>query len=570
MTADAPDVVALQEVPLWAVKRLEVWSGMSASWAMTMPALLGPLARRVTAADAVRFRSSFTGQANALLVNPHFELGRHRRVVLNPGLSRADWLLRGGQRRVCHSLEVDVDGESLLLANMHASNNLDRPLIEAEIERGVAFLADDEPCVLCGDFNVPRHSVEGFSAPIAGIDQILVRGAELERGPDAWEEEQRRVGGVVLSDHAPIEAVITSTSLAVRRGLPVLDRFAYLNTGTFGPLRARRSRRCGRSSGGAARGELEPPVLRARPRATRDAARAGSRGCWGRLRSRLRSTTSTTEGCNIVLRGLGIGPGDEVVTTDSEHPGLFGGLVASGATLRIAPIRELPVAEILPALRAQITPRTRLVGISHVSWLNGAVLPVRELAGHGVPRARRRRAGRRGDPGRRGGARRRLLHGVGAEVAARPGGDRRALRRGRAARRLPRRLPLVLLLEAPRVRAPGRRRALRGVVDAAGVDRRAPRRPRVRRCGRERTASTGLGRQPNAAERSSWRGVTRWSTEPGQATLVSWRAEEPEAVVKRLAEQGVVVRDLPGTGLVRASCGYWTSEDDLDRLVRGL
>jgi L-cysteine/cystine lyase len=59
-------------------------------------------------------------------------------------------------------------------------------------------------------------------------------------------------------------------------------------------------------------------------------------------------------------------------------------------------------------------------------------------------------------------------------------------------------------------------------------------------------------------------------TEPGQATLVSWRAEEPETVVGRLAERGVVVRDLPGTGLVRASCGYWTSDDDLERLVRGL
>ena len=59
-------------------------------------------------------------------------------------------------------------------------------------------------------------------------------------------------------------------------------------------------------------------------------------------------------------------------------------------------------------------------------------------------------------------------------------------------------------------------------------------------------------------------------TEPGQATLVSWRAEDPPALVASLAEAGVVVRDLPGTGLVRASCGFWTSEDDLERLVRGL
>ena len=59
-------------------------------------------------------------------------------------------------------------------------------------------------------------------------------------------------------------------------------------------------------------------------------------------------------------------------------------------------------------------------------------------------------------------------------------------------------------------------------------------------------------------------------TEAEQGTLVSWREEDPEGVAARLAEQGVIVRDLPGTGLVRASCGYWTNDDDLERLVRGL
>jgi len=212
VTADAPDVVALQEVPLWAVRRLDDWSGMSASWAMTMPARLGPLARVVTAADPARFRSSLTGQANALLVNPHFEIGRHRRVVLNPGLSHKDWLLRGGQRRVCHSLEVDADGQTVTLANLHASNHPERQLVEAEIGRAAAFVAAAERCILCGDFNVPRHPVDGYSAPIAGIDQVLVRGLDVERGPEAWAEERRRIRGVVLSDHAPVEAVVASTS----------------------------------------------------------------------------------------------------------------------------------------------------------------------------------------------------------------------------------------------------------------------------------------------------------------------------------------------------------------------
>jgi endonuclease/exonuclease/phosphatase family metal-dependent hydrolase len=212
VTADAPDVVALQEVPLWAVGRLGGWSGMSASWAMTMPAILGPLARRVTEADPVRFRSRLTGQANALLVNPHFEGGRHRRLVLNPDLSRTDWLLRGGQRRVCQTLEVDVGGERVVLANLHASNYADTAVMAAEIERAAAFLDGPEPCVLCGDFNVPRHAVPGFTEPIGGIDQILVRRLELDRGPERWPEERRRAGGEILSDHAPVEAVIASTS----------------------------------------------------------------------------------------------------------------------------------------------------------------------------------------------------------------------------------------------------------------------------------------------------------------------------------------------------------------------
>ena len=60
-------------------------------------------------------------------------------------------------------------------------------------------------------------------------------------------------------------------------------------------------------------------------------------------------------------------------------------------------------------------------------------------------------------------------------------------------------------------------------------------------------------------------------TAPEQATLVTWKAEGDSVdVVARLAEAGVIVRDLPGLGWVRASCGFWTSEDDLERLVAAL
>jgi endonuclease/exonuclease/phosphatase family metal-dependent hydrolase len=211
VTADAPDVVALQEVPLWGVRKLGEWSGMIPAWAMTMPAPLGPLARRLTDLDPQRFRSSFTGQANALLVNPHFEEGEHHRVILNPSLSWREWLLHGGQRRVCHALGIEVHGSRVVLANLHASNSSNRRLVSEEIARAAGFLAEAERCVLCGDFNVPRLTVPGFTEPIEGIDQILLRGLVLERGPEPWPDARRKVQGVLLSDHAPVEAVAAWT-----------------------------------------------------------------------------------------------------------------------------------------------------------------------------------------------------------------------------------------------------------------------------------------------------------------------------------------------------------------------
>jgi L-cysteine/cystine lyase len=57
-----------------------------------------------------------------------------------------------------------------------------------------------------------------------------------------------------------------------------------------------------------------------------------------------------------------------------------------------------------------------------------------------------------------------------------------------------------------------------------------------------------------------------------RATLVSWQVpvEESAEVVSRLAEADVIVRDLPGRGLVRASVGWWTNDEDVERLVAAL
>ena len=110
----------------------------------------------------------------------------------------------------------------MLVANLHATAYPhDRRLADAELLRAAVFAdglaARDDICVIAGDFNVTRACSRtltdlageewGFSPAGEGIDHVLVRGASSGR-PVRWARERRRVGGRVLSDHAPVEVRI--------------------------------------------------------------------------------------------------------------------------------------------------------------------------------------------------------------------------------------------------------------------------------------------------------------------------------------------------------------------------
>jgi len=348
----------------------------------------------------------------------------------------------------------------------------------------------------------------------------------------------------------------------------VLDRFAYLNAGTFGPL----PRRTVEAMWDVEQRELEEGRSSKAYFKDLNADR-------GRLRTALAElhgapvgcvalTSSTTEGCNIVLRGLGISPSDEVVTTDSEHPGLFGGLVTSGATLRIAAIRARPAAEALDALEAEITPRTRLIAISHVSWHTGAVLPVQELAGRGIPLLV--------DGAQAAGAIPVDVRELGCDFytisgqkwLSGPAGSGCLYVREERLEECRVTAPSFLSWQHPEYELVDGARRYEGVTPAASVVGLLASLEFAHEAGEERFA-----RAREMTERCRALLAERGAevvTESGQGTLVSWRADDPPGLAARLGEHGVVVRDLPGTGWVRASCGFWTSEDDLERLVRGL
>jgi endonuclease/exonuclease/phosphatase family metal-dependent hydrolase len=185
VTRDRPDVVCLQELPVWALRHLERWSGMHASGAVARRPLLPFGARAVTSLHHGLLRSAVTGEADAILTRePARELGVH--VVGDVRL-----------RRIAQA--VDLAGVTVV--NFHIDGD------RGQLDRVVALAR--ERSILAGDANLVSAGADGFSPPLAGsIDQILVRGLELRDGPSAWPLERRIVGGHVLSDHAPVEAVV--------------------------------------------------------------------------------------------------------------------------------------------------------------------------------------------------------------------------------------------------------------------------------------------------------------------------------------------------------------------------
>ena len=162
------------------------------------------------------------------------------------------------------------------------------------------------------------------------------------------------------------------TPAEARAQFPVLERKAYLNAGSSGPLpqaaadaaRARLARDLGEGRGGKA---YIDEILELRERVRESIA-----AVLGAPAELVALVDSTTRGCQVVVAGLGLGAEDEVLTTDQEHFGLLGQLHGSGARVVVAEADE-------DALLAAVTPRTRLIAVSHVLWTTGRRLDLARL-----------------------------------------------------------------------------------------------------------------------------------------------------------------------------------------------
>jgi L-cysteine/cystine lyase len=350
------------------------------------------------------------------------------------------------------------------------------------------------------------------------------------------------------------------TADEARRLFPVLRRCAYLNAGTFGPLAEstldamEREQRRDLEEGRHGR----PWFVRALELRARLRSRVGA--IVGAEASQVALTGSTTDGCNIVLAGLGLSEGDEVVTTTHEHPGLL-------LPLGVSPATVVAVEPDPDRILAAVTPKTRLIAVSHVLWTTGATLPVRELrASSGVPV---------------------LVDGaqsVGAIEVDATGLDfltvsgQKWLCGPDATGALVVNDPERLRVARPSFLSQSAYEVDGTFVPTEGAARFEPGWISV---GTMAGLDAALDIAPEgrfelaAAHAARCRELLGPLVDvaPGDATLVSFRppdGEDAAACVERLARAGVVVRDLPGRDLVRASCGWWTSEDDVERLAAAL
>jgi len=172
----------------------------------------------------------------------------------------------------------------------------------------------------------------------------------------------------------------------LREKLPAVHRLIYMNAGTNGPLPAFTAQ----TVGGMFRQQSDEgfypghPFSKTPGPAPAQEARAALAAALGAPPETVALTTFTTAGINIALHGMDWQPGDEVITTTLEHPGLLTPLSIlarrRGIIVRFADVGRGDPQQVFQAVTNLFNGRTRMIALSHVFWSTGAVAPIQELA----------------------------------------------------------------------------------------------------------------------------------------------------------------------------------------------
>jgi isopenicillin-N epimerase len=97
-------------------------------------------------------------------------------------------------------------------------------------------------------------------------------------------------------------------------------------------------------------------------------------------------TRNTSEGSNLIVKGLDLKPGDEILITDHNHPSnndswkvraRRDGLVVKSLPVAIPAVSA---AALIEAFEKAITPKTRVISITHLTSTTGILYPAKQIA----------------------------------------------------------------------------------------------------------------------------------------------------------------------------------------------
>jgi selenocysteine lyase/cysteine desulfurase len=352
---------------------------------------------------------------------------------------------------------------------------------------------------------------------------------------------------------------------AFRAEYPVLERLSYLNAGTEGPVPRRAAEAaCARIELESAGGRCGRPYFDALVEAASE-LRAAYASVLGADPADVALTGSTTDGINTVLSGLDLRAGEEIVTSDEEHPGLLAPLARAralhGVTITVVPFGEIAGA---------VTASTRLIACSHVSWVGGQVVDAAALRETGVPFLL--------DAAQAVGAVPVDVAALGCDFYAGSGQKWLSGPEGSGCLYVKRERLDQLTPPWPGYSSladPHEPLTSGPAPDAARLDHGFPAGLRsawalasmavLSDAGWDWVHDRAASLAAWLADRLSERGMA--VAPRGRSTLVSWTSADADADVGRLAAEGIVVRSIPAFGLVRASVGAWSSEEELERLA---
>lgn len=125
--------------------------------------------------------------------------------------------------------------------------------------------------------------------------------------------------------------------------------------------------------------------MRTRQNEMREKVREKLANYAGVAKDELVLTRNTTESMNIIIQGIKLEEGDEILRTNLEYPNMIQALDMRerrfGTKVRIVdvPIHPISQDEIVQKVIGAVNKKTKVILISHMVFLNGQVFPVKEV-----------------------------------------------------------------------------------------------------------------------------------------------------------------------------------------------